>query len=328
MDPKRTVLVVSLAVLLLGSTTATGLVTATLEHYDAGGDGVPGTAYLLGAYAGFAGIAGALFVLLGVQRYNERNLVRDAPRESIRALSIGPSAVSGTVSTEDLESTTAPFSGEECVVARYRIETSNLQFVGTRQGVVHTPFSVDDGTGSVIVEPDDDATWDFDESGWETVWSGHEDSVPEEIREFHESTATIRSRLSEALTDERVRYEENLLREGDDVYVFGSATRLDDVDLAATRSNRRVIRTVPGNLMREPLFMISNGSWERLVELRSGALQLPIVGVAFLGGGLLLFLLAFGPVFGLEVPAFESEFLPVLIMIVVILTLAQVREWI
>lgn len=325
-DPKRTVLVVSLAVLLLGSTYATGSLIQTLEQYSAGNGGVPVSAYIVGVYAGFAGIAGIVFVLLGVQRYNERNLVRDVPRESVQALSVGPSAVSGAVSTEDLETMTAPFSGEECVVARYRIETSHLEFIGTRQGVVQTPFSVDDGTGSVLVEPDDEATYDFDDAGWETVWRGHNDSVPEEIREFDESTATVRSRLVEAMTDDTVRYEENLLREGDDVYVFGSVDRVDRGDVGETRGDRRVIRTVTGNVLREPLFMISEESWERLVELRSGALRLPIVGAVFLGGALLLYLLAFGPVFGLDVPAFESPLLPVLIMFVVILTLAQLRD--
>ncbi|PSQ36805.1 hypothetical protein BRD11_00915, partial [Halobacteriales archaeon SW_12_69_24] len=140
--------------------------------------GQPGHAYLrndgwpdawwIGAVAILVLLGGgAGLVKTGFTRRKQRTLMRDTPTEDVESIAVGPSEVKGSALAADGDPFPAPFSNDECVVADYEVEQYHEDDDGghwntVASGVVHTPFTLDDGTGRVLVEPHDDATFDLD----------------------------------------------------------------------------------------------------------------------------------------------------------------------
>lgn len=84
-------------------------------------DGLPGSWFFGIGYAIAAFVAGIWLIRKGTERWRQRRLIRETPTEAVEALTTGPSAITGTAVTADRGPTSAPFSDEDCVVARYEI---------------------------------------------------------------------------------------------------------------------------------------------------------------------------------------------------------------
>lgn len=271
-------------------------------------DGMPG-AWIAGLGCVLVlALGGAGLVKTGFTRRKQRILMRDTPTEDLEALSVGPSEVKGSALAADGEPMTAPFSTHDCVVAKYEVEEYHdddddggswhtLEF-----GVAHEPFFVDDGTGRVLVDPHDEATYDLDPEDWETTYVDSGTRGPAPIRRFVETTDLDYPSDAPGKDNDR-RYKQNLIRDKESVYVYGTAQPRDGDVSGGSNPDRLVIRRVTeDDAIEGTMFFISDDSEAGLVTRREWAgWRLP-AGGAFIVVGATVALLMFGPLVGLEIP--------------------------
>ncbi|WP_254837774.1 DUF3592 domain-containing protein [Natronomonas marina] len=270
-------------------------------------DGMPG-AWLAGVGCALVVALGGLgLVKTGFTRRKQRTLMRDTPTEDVEALSVGPSEVKGSALAAD-GPIQAPFSDEECVVADYEIEEydDNDDDPGNwhtvESGVLHTPFLVDDGTGRVRVEPHDEATYELDPDDWTTTYVDSGDRGPAPVQQFVDATEGLSYPADATGKDNDRRYKQNLVRDKESVYVFGTAQPRDG-DVGGSNADRLVVRKVgEDDALEETMFLISDDEEADLVDRREWAgWRLPVGGLFTVAGfAIALFLL--GPLAGLELP--------------------------
>lgn len=253
-------------------------------------------------------LGGGGLVKTGFTRRKQRTLMRDTPTEDVEALSVGPSEVKGSALAADGGPFTAPFSDDECVVADYEVEQYHEDDDGgnwntIRSGVVHTPFHVDDGTGRVRVEPHDSATFDLDPSDRETVEVDSSRRGPEPVQRFVENTDGIDFPSDASGAENDRRYHQNLIREKESVYVYGTAQPRETDVAGGSNAERLVIRTVgDADGLEDSMFLISDDSEAGLVERREWAgLRIP-AGGGFVVAGFACAVFMFAPLVGLEIP--------------------------
>jgi len=274
-------------------------------------DGMPGSWWLGLVGAGVALAGGYWLVKTGFRRRKQRQLMEDTPTEKTQSLSMGPSEIKGTAVTEDRSSIPAPFSTEECVLAKYEIkeyEEDNDDDGGgswrtKESGVAHTPFYVDDGTGSVLVRPHDDATYDLDPDDWSTTYVDSSGRGPPAVQDFVESVDGLGFPSNRAGKDNDRKYRQNLVRTGESAYIFGTVHPKDDPDPSATDEDRLVVRKVKnGDPMGEPMYLISDDTEQDLVNRREWALWRLPVGIVFVLGGVAMAVGILGPTVGVTLP--------------------------
>lgn len=174
---------------------------------------------------------GALFLVIGLYAVNGGRNVRDrseriAETDPSRAGDVrpGPTKVKGTAEPTGEDATLeAPFSNAEALATHVEVEgdlkgnVSGYETIYERQDAV--PFLVDDGTGTVRVDPIPEEI-DFDPE-LERAGVGEEPS--ERVRRFVE-TAEVDEDTREMMTSRATRrYHEGLVERGDEVFVFGEA---------------------------------------------------------------------------------------------------------
>ena len=272
-------------------------------------EGWPGFWFLSVAYVLIALAGGGYLIRKGFRRWRQRQLIQNTPTEQAQSLSIGPSEITGRAVTADGEPMGAPFSDDECVVACYEIkeyDTSgdNSSWKTVEEETLFDPFYVDDGTGEVLVRPHDDATFDLDPDDWTEEYVDSSERGPKAVQEFvrrHDSV-DFPSDASGQSNDRK--YRQNLIRQSESVYVFGTVQPRDedDVGVGSTNADRLVIQKVLDDSMREPLFLISDDEQCGLIERRRWALWRLPVGGFFLVAGVATFLFVFGPLVGIEIP--------------------------
>ncbi len=254
------------------------------------------------------GLGGAGLIKTGFTRRKQRTLMRDTPTEDVEALSVGPSEVKGSAMAADGEPFPAPFSDDECVIADYEVEEYHEDDDGgnwrtIESGVAHAPFVVDDGTGRVLVEPHDEATFDLDPADRETVSVDSSRRGPEPVQRFVDRTADIDFPADAAGTENDRRYHQNLVRDKESVYVYGTAQPRDGDVSGGSNPDRLVIRRVDAaDGLEDSMFLISDDTEAGLVNRREWAgLRIP-AGGAFVVASAAVALFMFGPVVGLRIP--------------------------
>jgi hypothetical protein len=272
-------------------------------------DGLPDSWWFAIGYAVVAALGGGWLIWKGFRRWQQRKLIRDTPTENARSLSIGPSEIKGTAQAKHALS--APFSNEECVVATYEVEQydddnddSGGNWDTVEEGVVHAPFVVDDGTGGVLIRPHDDATYDLDPEDEETVRVDSSSRGPPPVQEFVRRNSSVTFPSDAAGTENDRRYTQNLLRDGESAYVFGTVQPRDEVGTGADNADRLVVKKVSDDSMREPMFLVSDDDEQALIERRKWALWRAPVGLVFLTVSLCAVLFTIAPSLGLELPIF------------------------
>jgi len=271
-------------------------------------DGWPGGWWIITGYALLAFVGGIYLVRKGFKRWRQRLLIRDTPTELAQSLSVGPSEIKGTAVIDDLTTMSAPFSEEECVVAKYEVEEyyesdDSSGWKTVDEGVVHTPFYVEDETGKVLVEPHDDATYDLEPEDWSNVYVDSANRGPGPVQQFVEWNEDL-SYPSDAGGKENDRkYQQNLIRDGESVYVFGTTHPRDDADSAASNAERLKIRKTDENSsLSEPMYMISDDDEKSLINRRAWALWRAPVGGFFMIGAFATLLILYAPLLGLSTP--------------------------
>jgi hypothetical protein len=272
-------------------------------------DGLPDSWWFAIGYAVIAALGGLWLIWKGFKRWRQRKLIRDTPTENARSLSIGPSEIKGTARAKHALS--APFSNVECVVATYEVEQyddddddSGGSWDTVEEGVVHAPFIVDDGTGGVLVRPHDDATYDLDPEDEETVYVDSSERGPPPVQEFVRRHDDISFPSNAGGKENDRKYRQNLIRDGESAYVFGTVQPRDEIDAGADNADRLVIKKVTDDSMREPMFLLSDDEEQDLITRRKWALWRAPVGLIFLTVALCAVLFTVAPSLGLELPIF------------------------
>jgi len=258
------------------------------------------------AVAVFAG--GLYLIWQGFRRWRQRQVIANTPTEQARSLSIGPSEISG-VARPVADSLTAPFSDANCVLAQYEVEEydtsgDNSSWETRAEGVVSVPFEVDDGTGRVLVRPHEETTYDLDPGDWEERYVDSGERGPPAVQQFVEGSDDLGFPADAGGTANDRKYRQNLVRVGEEAYVFGTVQPRDseDVPAGADNADRLHIAKITDDSMREPLFLISDDSETNLVDRRRWALWRLPVGGLFLVVAFTVLLTTFAPLLGIEVP--------------------------
>ena len=270
-------------------------------------DGMPFVWYFGMGYAAIAIGSGVWFVRVGFKRHRHRVLIRDTPTEQAQSLSIGPSEIKGTAVPTD-EPMSAPFSETDCVVASYEIEEYDDDdddggWKTIDQGVLHQPFSVDDGTGSVLVRPHDDTMYDLDPDDWSTTYVDSSSRGPPPIQEFVTKRTNVGFPSHKRGRGNDRKYKQNLIRTDESVYVFGTVHPREESTSGRRNADRLVVKkTDPDSPLSEPLFLISDDTEQNLINRRRWALWRLPVGGFFVIVGFATALLIVAPFLGIPVP--------------------------
>jgi len=273
-------------------------------------DGMP-AAWLIGAgYVPVGLAAGGWYIWVGFKRRKQRELMEDTPTEEAESLSVGPSEITGAALTADRDPLPAPFSNDDCVVATYEVkeyedddDDDGGSWKTVDEGVLHTPFHVDDGTGSVLVRPHDEATYDLEPGDWSTTYVDSSERGPAPIQEFVRRTDGLRFPGNAAGKENDRKYRQNLVGVDESVYVFGTAQPKDDVPVGADNAERLVVEKVgEDGALAEPMFMISDDEEQNLVDRRELALWRLPVGVVFAVTAVSCAVGIFGPGYGVTLP--------------------------
>jgi len=280
-------------------------------------DGWPGEWLVTFGYAIVLALGGGWLVREGFRRRKQRELMTDTPTEQAESLSMGPSEVTGVARTGDREPLPAPFTDEECVIAEWRVEEydedagddgGSWQTVGS--GLDGMPFRVDDGTGEVLVRPNMDAVYEFDEGSETTVSVDVGEAPPAPVRSFIDRSTEVDpvtdSGGGVGASDGDRRYHQKLIRPEEDVYVFGTVQPREDATSASNVENLH-IGPVQDGTAEEPMFMIANEPESELIAERRWALWRLPVGILAVTGAVGLFVAVFGPPIGVELPVVSLD---------------------
>lgn len=181
----------------------------------------------------------------------------------------GPVEIEGIVSPT-AETLTAPFTGADCVVYEYTIEELRRDEDGDRtwktidSGEKRVPFRVDDGTGSIVVEPAG-ATLRLDRE--RVVRAQEHERPPAAIGRFLSTLEVDGVGIDLGRNRDR-RYTERRIDVGEPVYVFGpvrydpqASTAAGEVNAVIGRAhNRGFGERLIDRLLGRSLFLLADGS--------------------------------------------------------------------
>lgn len=251
-------------------------------------------------------VAGLLLVYHGFRKWQRMRLMQDTPTEKVRSAAVGRTELTGTGKPIDgIGTIDQPFTDGECLVATYEIEEweeeedddggSDGHWSTVDSGTLVTPFVIDDGTGRMRVEPDEDATFDISSENRTRFHVGANRTPPDEVVEFFERRyADDDEGLLDTLLDwdpsvrgsEKRRYTQEVIPPGERLYLLGGARPMD----GASGSNAD--RLVLGRDGGSDEFIVSDRSEEELVSNYRWAAPAQIVGGLALSSAMLYIMLA------------------------------------
>ena len=180
---------------------------------------------------------GPYFFIQGFRAWWKKRLIENLPTSAARSVAMGLAELEGKA--VPLQSLTAPYSGLPCVMYRYKVEkqiqtSKGPQLTVLGQGQVVRPFTLEDKTGGILVDPE----------ASEIRLSCRFDTYLEE----HPIPGRVMDQVSEpkkssglSWTTSIYRVREWYMAPGDDVYVLGSVTkRLDLWEERKKRLNKRL----------------------------------------------------------------------------------------
>jgi hypothetical protein len=203
-----------------------------------------------GLIAGFCVAIGVSFIRKGFGQWQGHRSLEDTATESVRGAAAGRTELAAI--GRPLEPPLRRLLADEpCLATRYTIERrdgDDWDWVG--RWTVTEPFQVDDGTGTMHVEPDDDTTFGLENTMYgfngdnevqQTVEAGAE--TPAHIARFlrHHTDGDVpdNGRLSATY-----RYSERWIPAGAKLYLVGSA---EPAEVGETNSSGLVLRRDEAN---------------------------------------------------------------------------------
>ncbi len=227
-------------------------------------------------------LGGLLGIAAGFGTFRDLQLVRNTPTSKIRSMAMGLVEVKGESIPSD-RTVKAPISDEDCLFYVYKVEEYQQQgkhknWVTIDSGRDGEPFHLDDGTGTVTVDPEGaelEIPWD------RNIHLDGGEKPPDYISEFIESNPKIREGSNEAfdIFDNDRRFKEKYVLSGEQVYVFGKAMN---------RRSEYGEYTVINKDRSTPMFVISDRSEKELREDWGWSYKL------YLGGGAVVAIASYG----------------------------------
>lgn len=230
----------------------------------------------------------------GVTRRRERRTI--AARETTDALAVtpGPTEVYGTAKPVGDGAMVAPFSEEECLLAQWEIEEwdtsgKHSSWRTRGSGTLAVPFSLDDGTDSVRVDPDG-ATIELT-ADRETTEVGIDEEPPAQVRRFveldstpDEASGSMFSALEWGTKTGDRKYHQRIVRLDAEVYVHGTATRTESREFG--ERSYEIRETADDGHTNAGLFLIADSTEADLVSARRDAEIRLVIGGLGLAAGL------------------------------------------
>lgn len=263
---------------------------------------------------------GALAVLYwGFQTYQFGRTIRDTPPEPIRSVAMGRTEIVGQIVPYS-RIYDQPFTDGQCVYADFTVreykrypndDDKDDQWETVQSDSFSIPFYIEDGTGQMLVEPNEETLYETSSEYSTTISVDGNEAPPEPVQEFlgrgsgddattSESVEHIsRSQLgSVSSTSRDRRYIQTVVPVDAETYVFGGATRKDPAEMDET-DEAVTIQTDPAT----GEFIISDRDEFELARLYTKR-SLLYVGAGALSSIILFALLAqiliTGPVYGID----------------------------
>lgn len=250
---------------------------------------------------------GLFLVYNGFQKWKRKRLIQDTPTEKVRSAAVGRTELSGTGNPiEGIGTIERPFTDGECLVATYRVEEweedndpddngRDGHWETIDSGTLFNPFELDDGTGTIRVEPESDATYEISSEHRSKFRVGGGRTPPDEIVDFFErrNTDAADGLLGGILSGgpgvrgtNRRRYIQEVIPPGEELYLLGGAEPIEET--SGSNADRLVLRRDDGS----DQFIISEKSEDELVSDYAWAAPAQMVGGLALSAGMLYLLLA------------------------------------
>jgi len=142
-------------------------------------------------FVGLAFVGGLLTVYWGFQTYQFGRLIRDTPPEQVQSVAMGRTEINGKIvpATRVYDQ---PFTEGRCIYGEFKIreykrtadDDNDREWKTVQKDSFSAPFYVDDGTGQMLVEPNEDTLYEIsDEHSVKIEVSGSE-SPPDPVQEF------------------------------------------------------------------------------------------------------------------------------------------------
>lgn len=257
------------------------------------------------ALLAFFGI-GLFLVYNGFQTWQRKRLIQDTPTEKVRSAAVGRTELSGTAKPIDGTGTIdRPFTDGECLVAIYEVEEweedhdpddhgTDGHWKTIDSGTLYNPFELDDGTGTIRVEPESDATYEISSEHRTQIRVGAGRSPPGEVVEFFQrqrdgDDGLLGGFLSSdpsSRGSEKRRYTQEVIPPGERLYLLGGAEPRERAD--GSNADLLVLRRDEAS----DEFIISDQSEDELVSGYKWAAPAQIVGGIALSAVMLYLLLS------------------------------------
>ena len=230
----------------------------------------------------FAG--GLLCLYVGVLYYRRYALVRNTSTERVRSIALGLTELEGVCRPVDQQHP-QPFDDGTCLYARWEIEEytrsgDSRDWSTIDSGILSTPFYLEDETGRVPVSDPVDATVKISDANTQTDVVGSGSTPNAEIVSFCEQNG-IRPE-----SNNKRRYEQQLLTAGSETYVLGVAERLDDPGEYGGTTD--LVITDGGD--DYPFIVADRAEGELTDDYRNGAIGLLLFGLVTSAGALYVML--------------------------------------
>jgi len=147
-------------------------------------------------FVALAFVGGLLVIYWGFQTYQFGRIIRDTPPEPIQSVAMGRAEISGEIqpATRVYDQ---PFTPGQCVygeleVMEYREtadDDTDKEWTTIQTDSFSTPFYIDDGTGEMLVDPNDDTIYELSEEHSVTVEVDGSEPPPGPVRSFLETGA-------------------------------------------------------------------------------------------------------------------------------------------
>lgn len=183
-------------------------------------------------------------IVAGFMNWRQMRLIQDTPTETVQSAAAGRTELKGV--GRALESPLGRMLGDErCLVSRYKIERwdnarDDANWTAVAWGTVYRPFQVDDDTGTMRVEPDENTEFVFDGDNRERRTVAANEAEPDRI------AAYLRAHTDEAVDHsdgvhcrEKRRYTEKWIPVGAELYLLGGS---EPTERSETNTSGLVLR--------------------------------------------------------------------------------------
>lgn len=143
-------------------------------------------------FVGLAFVGSLAIIYWGFQTYRFGRIISDTPPEPVRSVAMGRTEVNGQI-VPNARIYDQPFTEGQCVYCEYTVreykeypndDDKDDHWETVDSGTLGSSFYIDDGTGRILVEPNDDTIYEVSSEYSNTIRVGRRESAPSTVQEF------------------------------------------------------------------------------------------------------------------------------------------------